>query len=529
MTCPRVAALFVFVALLACHHEHHHHADEAAHDDQEADGDGHGHGHGGGDAIALTLWTDDTELFVEFPPLVIGEPSPFAAHLTMLDDFSPVAVGRVEVVLSGGGAPDERFTAEPSTTAGIFRPVAEPAHAVERSVTVTLRTDAGHWVHDLGRFQVSSSRDEVAASADEDGGGEISFLKEQQWKMPFSTAVVATEALRPSFPAFAHLTARADGEVTVSAPATGRLVADRQPLPVVGATVESGDLLARFVPRLEGRADVPTLDLAITVAKLDLEHATRERERLESLLADGAVPERRVVEARHAEATASAALDAARRRSGQFRRVQRTGSGGKGGSLEIRTPLSGTVLEVDAVAGALVEDGAALFRVVDASTLWLSALVPEIDQAKITEISGAWFSVPGLDEPINVGADAVVTRGGAVDARTRTVNVVFRVDNPEGRLRVGARVQAHLLHSEPVNVAAVPVAAVLFEAGSPFVFVQTGGESFERRPVHVGIRDGGKLEIAKGLEVGERIVVRGAYAVKLASASTSPPAHGHPH
>lgn len=522
---PILAAVSLLFALAACHGEPHEHGDDPTHDHD----DGHGHDHGGGDAIAVTIWTDDTELFVEFPPLIVGQSSPFAAHLTMLDDFSPVAAGRVEVVLSGGGAPDERFEAEPSATAGIFRPVAQPEHAAERDVTVLLRTEAGEWTHELGQFRVHASADAVAPSTEEGDGGEISFLKEQQWKMPFSTTVVTSEALRPSFPAFAHLTARADGEVTVSAPATGRLVADRDPLPVVGATVKSGDLLARFVPRLEGSADVPTLDLAITAAKLDLEHATRERERLEGLLADGAVPERRVVEARHAEATALAALDAARRRSGQFRRVQRTGKGGKGGSLEIRTPLSGTVLEVDAIAGALVEDGAPLFRVVDASTLWLSAQVPEIDQARIPDVSGAWFSVPGVAESADVTTDAMVTRGGAVDPKTRTVNVVFTVDNAEGRLRVGARVQAHLLQGEPVQVTAVPAAAVLFDAGSPLAFVQTGGESFERRQVQTGIRDGDQVEITEGLQVGERVVVQGAYAIKLASASTSPPAHGHAH
>lgn len=519
-------ALPLLVALTSCHTHPHEEGGDAPRDEEEDDAHGHAHG---GDAIAVTSWTEQTELFVEFPPLVVGRDSPFAAHLTMLDDFSPVAAGHVEVVLSGGGAPEERFKADPSSTAGIFRPVAHPTKAAKRNVTVILDTDAGQWVHDLGPYRVHASADEVATSEDHEGGGEISFLKEQQWKVPFSTEVVTPEAVRPSFAAFAHLTARADGEVTVTAPATGRLLADPQPLPVVGATVTSGDLLAKFVPRLEGGADVPTLDLAITAARLDLEHATSERERLEGLLADGAVPQRRVVEARHAEATAKAALAAARRRSGQFRRVQRTGKGGKAGSVEIRTPLSGTVLEVNAVAGALVDDGAPLFRVVDASTLWLSAQVPEIDQARIPEVAGAWFTVPGMADPVEVGADAVVTRGGSVDPRTRTINVVFAVDNPQGRLRVGARVRAHLLEGQAAEVPTVPAPAVLFDAGTAIVFVQTGGESFERRQVQTGIRDAGRIEITDGLEVGERVVVRGAYAVKLASASTSPPAHGHAH
>ena len=34
---------------------------------------------------SITLWTDKTELFVEFPALVVGKNSRFAAHFTVLD------------------------------------------------------------------------------------------------------------------------------------------------------------------------------------------------------------------------------------------------------------------------------------------------------------------------------------------------------------------------------------------------------------------------------------------------------------
>lgn len=494
----------------------------------EGGGD-HGHDHGGAEAIAVTTWTDDTELFVEFPPLVVGQESPFAAHLTMLDGFSAVATGRVEVVLSGGGASEERFGNDPSPTPGIFRPVVIPAHPAERDVTLVLTTKKGSWSHAVGTHRVYASTSDVPHPEAEEDGGEISFLKEQQWKMAFSTHVVEKATLRPSFPALARIEARPDGEVTVSAPATGRLVASSEPLPLVGSAVESGDLLARFVPRLESGADVASLDLAVSAARLDLEHAQRERERLEGLFADGAVPERRVLEARHQESMARASLDAAKRRTGQFKRVQRTGGKGSGSSIEIRTPLSGTVLEVHGVAGALVEDGAPLFRVVDPSALWLSARVPEVDAGRIADVAGAWFQPPGAEQTLEVGADALVTRGGLVDEETRTVTVVFAVPNPESDLRVGSRVQAHLYAGEPVEAVAVPERAVLHDAGLPIVFVQSGGESFQRRQVRTGVRDRGRIEIVEGLAPGERVVVEGAYAVKLATASTSPPAHGHAH
>ena len=74
---------------------------------------------------------------------------------------------------------------------------------------------------------------------------------------------------------------------------------------------------------------------------------------------------------------------------------------------------------------------------------------------------------------------------------------------------------------------AVPPA--LDEAGRQVVFVQTEGETFERRVVAAGIREQDWVEISGDLKPGERVVSRGAYEVRLASASGAIPEHGHVH
>ncbi len=50
-------------------------------------------------AKSMTLWTNNTELFVEFPALVVGKKSRFAAHFTILDKHQPVREGTVTVSL----------------------------------------------------------------------------------------------------------------------------------------------------------------------------------------------------------------------------------------------------------------------------------------------------------------------------------------------------------------------------------------------------------------------------------------------
>jgi multidrug efflux pump subunit AcrA (membrane-fusion protein) len=75
----------------------------------------------------------------------------------------------------------------------------------------------------------------------------------------------------------------------------------------------------------------------------------------------------------------------------------------------------------------------------------------------------------------------------------------------------------------------VPSSAIVDDAGRPIVFVQVEGEAFERRPVTLGTREGELVQVLSGVKPGEHIVTKGAYLVRLASLSTSVPAHGHVH
>jgi multidrug efflux pump subunit AcrA (membrane-fusion protein) len=75
----------------------------------------------------------------------------------------------------------------------------------------------------------------------------------------------------------------------------------------------------------------------------------------------------------------------------------------------------------------------------------------------------------------------------------------------------------------------VPPAAIVDDAGRPIVFVQREGETFERRAVTLGARAGDLVQITEGVKPGDRVVTKGAYLLRLASLSTSVPAHGHVH
>lgn len=178
--------------------------------DHDHDEPGHGeHGHGGhhddGESVeVVTHFNEVTELFVEFPTLAVGAESAFAAHLTWLDNYRPVAEGKVTVVLQGGGLPEERFIINRPSIPGIFRPVAKPVHAGQRQVIVKLESAKQNSIHMLGLFRVYQSKNEIPASEEEEDDGAIAYLKEQQcrWILHLrpSMNVSCARASRPCQP-----------------------------------------------------------------------------------------------------------------------------------------------------------------------------------------------------------------------------------------------------------------------------------------------------------------------------------------
>lgn len=491
---------------------------------------------GPGSAIASTTFTGSSELFVEFPPLVQGEESAFAAHVTALEDFTALGSGRVTVVLSGGSAPEERFSVSEPSVAGIFRPLATPETAGERHLAVLVEGEAFNDRHDLGTVTVYSSPEKAADASSsedsEDAGGGISFLKEQQWLIDFATAPATKRRLRASLPANGRIRARPEGEARITAPITGRLVTVGDVFPRIGADVARDQVLAAIAPRVTGEADLASLDLQLEKARLHLKEAERDRNRLEGLLEEGAVPDRRVVEARHEEAEARAELAAAQSRLAQYEGTQRASAGEAQGRIEVRSPIAGTLLSVQTAPGAFVEEGSELFYLVDLDRVWLEVRVPEADLGQLEQVAGAAFRVDGRSDRIEVGtleAGRLVAFGGLVDPQSRTVPLIFEVDNDDRHLRVGMFARASVFTGEATEALAIPVSAILDEDGQDVVYVQHGGESFERRTVTLGVRDGDLVEVRAGLEPTARVVTRGAYNVRLAASSSDVPAHGHAH
>jgi len=473
----------------------------------------------------ITHVTESTELFLEFGPLIAGERTALIAHFTHLGDYRPIDQGLLDVVLSGGGAPMERFRIESQRAPGIFRPTIEPRAQGERELRLVLSIDSQEIDHQLGTITVHATREDARrARHPASPTGEIGLYKEQQWRNDLAVDPVQRRPLRTSVSAPARVRAAAHGEFVVTAVVAGSVRAAGD-FPALGDTVRKGQVLAILVPRAGDGIDHASLDAEQQAARTALELAQSTQARTEQLHEQGVVSTQHLEEARAAKLVAQSRLRSAELRLGQL------GSDDQGG-LNLLAPMEGILAQVPVAHGTAVDAGSHLFHIVDPSELWLEIQVSEADAGRLESPSGAVFELPGVADPVivEVGENArLVGVGSMVDPVSRSVPVIFALQPPNSRLRVNQRVQARVYTGQARETLSIPASAVIQDGGQAVVYVMVSGESFTRRPVRLGMRDGDWIEVLDGLTEGERIVSKGAMQVRLAAATPEAMGHGHAH
>jgi cobalt-zinc-cadmium efflux system membrane fusion protein len=477
-------------------------------ENQAPEADGTGEPAGG----AITLWTDSTELFMEHPALIVGAPDKFAVHLTDITDFAPLRSGRITLRFQSreGGEPLV-VTQETPRAPGIYGPAPEFSRPGVYDLTILVESPQARDSIAVRGLHVYATADQ-APREEEGGEAGIGFLKEQQWKTPgFRTAFALAGSIAATIEASGAIEPAAGRHADVRAPISGLVDASgiaQSPAP--GQRVARGQALAFLIPSLgEGGS-------AYAEARATLREAEDEYERAKRLVDAEAAPRRRLHEA-------EIRLQAAREALAGF------GGGAltAGGRLPVRSPVAGVVASRSISPGARVEAGAPLFTIVDPSVVWLTVNVSAAQAALVGRSSGAAFQLEGSERRYETRR--VVSVGSVIDSLSRTLPVIYEVPNPDGSIKVGATARVQVRTGQRAAGVVIPAAAVLDEDGRPIAYVQTEGETFEKRELTLGGREGDLVVVRSGLDAGDRVVTGAAYQVRLASLSTAVPAHGHEH
>ncbi len=481
---------------------------------------------------AVTLYTPKSELFAEHRTFVVGEEAKLAAHITDLRDWSPVTEGRMEAVLIDAKGRETVFPVDGVLRPGIFQPIIKPSVAGEYELLLRLTSPRLSDTIRAGKVTVHPDAKAALATATEEDASpeEISFLKEQQWKIGFMTRPAAIGSVQEGTTLQGVVTAAGGHDVAITSPADGRLVVGQGRLPTLGSEVRAGEVLAVLTPFEGADTDRVLLRKEVKTAEATLRQAKQELARAERLFAAQAIPGKRIDEAKTAVSVAEAQLMAAQDHL-QAKEATLRGAGGvTEESFRLTAPISGTVVEAKAVPGAAVTSGAPLYRIVDLRTVWVEARVPEADLNHVAKAGGAEISVAAA-APVTVGKGrgGLVTVGSVLDPVNRTAPVVYAVPNPDRTFRIGMTAEVRALTGPTHPAPVLPKDAVVDDNGRPIAYVQTGGESFERRELRLGAKQGDLVQVLSGISAGERVVTRGGYEIRLSTLSNAVPAHGHEH
>jgi len=563
-----LCALFLFA--LAC-------APEPAHTHAAAPAEDHAP-----EPVAVTVFTEKVELFMEFPRLVPGLEARYLAHVTVLATGEPVRSGTLRLELSDESGTVIPYVAPRPARDGLFIPISKletPGTYAARIVvqseqveeTIPLEPIVVH--ADIASAHAAAQAEAAASGADPPDV--VPFLLEQQWKIGLLLEQLERRSLTQRLQVPGEVEAPRHAMAVVGAPLAGRLLPPSSArLPRIGDRVEKGQVLATLEPPLTtsdsaqlvaNETSDAALEMELLVREFDLQTKTLEIEqallqskarlgfsqlalaRIEGLRAKdlGTVADleaaRRDVELALREAQGSQALKEQyaeanvrlsdlRARSADARRA----SSPEGWPRHpLIAPIAGEIVEANHVEGEYVDGQDAIYRVLDLERVWLATHISEFDLARIGTTPGALVSFaayPDRTFDVLAGMDGrIVSLGRIVDPETRTLTLRYEVSNQEGLLRAGMFADVFLETGSALDAVALPEEAIVMDNGRPVAFVLLHGEAFQKRNLELGVRDGRFIEVVSGLQAGERVATKGAYLVKLASASPAAFGEGHVH
>jgi membrane fusion protein, heavy metal efflux system len=471
----------------------------------------------------ITVWSDQYEIFAEHKAPVAGKPTEFITHVSNIQTGEPRRTGPIRFEFKRPGVEFAHAQAAPERP-GIYVPEITFPKEGDWKASVVIPGEPVAKV-DLGTIKVFANSDAAAKAEFAEAPEGISFLKEQQWRIRAQSRPATKRTLIERVPLHATVVPAPGTKAIVYPTVTGMLLGGEN-FPRLGSEVKAGQVMA-WVQPVFGEFTTKLVDAGADAirTKAALEQAQTLYERTKRLFEQQAKSQREVQEAEVAFRTAQASYEAAAAVQNLYKNSGATLEGATV-KIGIIAPIDGVLDRLFAPPGSRVTPDQPVFSVVNPKVAFMQAHIPENRLNEIdTEILPT-FTASGSTSAV---ALKFVALGREIDPATRTVPITFEFESNQqilplgsvGILQVGSRTAAEAV--------AVPIEATVEEDGIPVVFVQVSGETYQKRDVSLGVRDGNWIEVKSGVAEGERVATEGAYALLLFTKSGTIPAHGHAH
>ncbi|MDR1055532.1 MAG: efflux RND transporter periplasmic adaptor subunit [Prevotellaceae bacterium] len=345
----------------------------------------------------------------------------------------------------------------------------------------------------------------------EDAGhsDEILFTKEQAKLVGLTTETVSSGIFQQVIKTSGQIQASQGDEVVIVATSNG-IVSFTNPSVADGSSIGTGQSIVTISAKrlLEG-------DPAIK-AKIEYETALKEYQRAESLIKDQIISAKDFEQAKLRYETTKTAYQA------QAPNITMSG-------VSVTSPISGYIKNRLVAQGEYVSVGQPIATVSQNKRLQLRAEVSENHYKALKSINSANFK-PAYDNVVYKLSDLngrLLSFGKASGQQSFYIPVTFEFDNV-GDIIPGSFTEVFLLANTQNNVISVPISSVTEEQGLNFVYLQLDKEGYKKQEVNLGQNNGERVQILSGLNIGDKVVTKGVYQVKLAAISSVMP-EGHSH
>lgn len=251
--------------------------------------------------------------------------------------------------------------------------------------------------------------------------------------------------------------------------------------------------------------EVGQLQGQLRAARQRAKTAKLEKERQQKLEQQGLASKRSVEIAERDLAEAEAEIGAA----GASLSVSGASREGGSGSMVLRAPIAGVVVERKGVLGTLATSETSLATVADPALVSAMIDVPEDDASRVKPGQAVVVEVDGLADHAFAGTIDWVAP--LVDPRTRTVRVRAGLSNRQGLLRSNQFGRALITVEQGQGGVVVPREAIQRRGEGTLVFVRTGPGVYEPRPVSTGLAKGSLVTIVGEVKAGDLVVTTGAF------------------
>jgi len=234
-------------------------------------------------------------------------------------------------------------------------------------------------------------------------------------------------------------------------------------------------------------------NLAVDAVKLNLDISEQEHEKQKSLYEKGGVTLR---ELRNSEVAMTNA-----RYNYENAQIQLA-------KMNATAPFTGVIVDLPYYTrGTRLASGTHLFSLMNYNSMYMVINLPE---KHISEVkAGQDVLITNYTLPEDTLLGKVTELSPAISAETRTFPGKIEIQNQDLKLRPGMFVKADIITDKKDSTIVIPKDIILTRGRQQYVYVVGRNSAANQRWLTIGIENQNSVEVLEGLEVNDRLIIRG--------------------